>query len=426
MEYKKYELLPYHLHVIETKKFKTVTVKINLKRPLKKDEIAIRSMLGNVMLESTKTYPSKRYMAIATENLYGLSCNMKNYRSGNYAIMTLSSSFLDEKYTESGMVKKSLQFLMDILCHPNVNHNAFDQKTFDICKQWQKEYIESYNENPKRYANKRLAEVMDPDAPFSYPSCGTIEEVENITPETLYEYYQSVMKSDIVDIFICGDVNGDEIKNFLLSECEIKTMKKPGGDHILQHKKFRKRCKIVKEKRDIAQSLLLFGCKIDHPTEYERKYVLGLYNYLLGAGGDSRLYRTVREQHSLCYSIYSSPSGIENLMKIQAGIDASNYKKATDLIRKEMKKIASGDVTDEEIEKYITVYLASCKEIEDSPYDLISLYSAHEYLKNDTLEEKEREVLKLNKEMLINFAQKVKLDTIYFLEGNGVDETVEP
>ena len=82
-----------------------------------------------------------------------------------------------------------------------------------------------------------------------------------------------------------------------------------------------------------------------------------------------------------------------------------------------MKKIALGDVKEEEIEKYITMYLASCKEIEDSPNDLISLVMAQEYLHNDPLEVKEKEVLKLTKEMVVEFASKVKLDTIYLLEG---------
>ena len=373
MEYKKYDLLPYHLHVISTKQFKTITVKINLKRPLKKEEITIRNLLGDVLLESTEFQPSRRDMGIATENLYGLSCSIRNYRSGCYAIMSFTATFLDEKYTEPGMLKKSLQFLMNILCHPNVSNGKFDLDSFNICKEGLKAAIEAKDENPNRYADKRMLQSMDETAPYAYETCGTLEELDQITPESLYQYYENLMKSDLVDIFVCGDVAGEEIKNFLLSECTIHTIKKPGGNHILEHQKFRKRARIVKESREIGQSILSIGYKIEKPTEYERKYVLGLFNYLFGAGGDSRLYQNVREKNSLCYSIYSNISGVDNLLYVQAGIDGDHYKKTIELIRRELKKMAAGDVSENDIQKYITVYLASCKQIEDDPYDLISL-----------------------------------------------------
>ena len=39
MKYRKIEVGPYNLHIIKTDKFKTVTIRINFKRPLIKEEI---------------------------------------------------------------------------------------------------------------------------------------------------------------------------------------------------------------------------------------------------------------------------------------------------------------------------------------------------------------------------------------------------
>ena len=44
MEYKKYDIGPYNLHVINTDKFKTVNIRVNFKRPCKKEEITRRSL----------------------------------------------------------------------------------------------------------------------------------------------------------------------------------------------------------------------------------------------------------------------------------------------------------------------------------------------------------------------------------------------
>ena len=72
MKYKKMNTYSYNLHVIKTDKFKTVTVKINFKRKLVKEEITYRNMIINMLCDSTSDYPTKRLMAIATENLYEL------------------------------------------------------------------------------------------------------------------------------------------------------------------------------------------------------------------------------------------------------------------------------------------------------------------------------------------------------------------
>ena len=60
MEYRKLEYDHYNLHLIKTDKFKTISVKVNLKRPIVKEEITIRNLLVNSMLESTEHYKTRR------------------------------------------------------------------------------------------------------------------------------------------------------------------------------------------------------------------------------------------------------------------------------------------------------------------------------------------------------------------------------
>ena len=87
MKYKKIINYSYNLHVIKTNKFKTVTVKVNFKRKLVKEEITYRNMIVNMLCESTEKYPSKRLMTIQTENLYDLGYKGMNYISGKYNVI---------------------------------------------------------------------------------------------------------------------------------------------------------------------------------------------------------------------------------------------------------------------------------------------------------------------------------------------------
>ena len=77
--------------------------------------------------------------------------------------------------------------------------------------------------------------------------------------------------------------------------------------------------------------------------EFERNYVLTLYNIILGGGSESLLFQNVREKHSLCYYISSSANKVDNLMIISSGIAKNNLKKTLTLIKKEMKNISDGN-----------------------------------------------------------------------------------
>ena len=115
MKYTNYDMNAYNLHIINTDKFKTITVEVAFRRKIVKEEITIRNLLKELMINATANYPTEKSLIIATEDLYDLKLLAANYRIGNYAIMTFRSRFLNEKYTENGMNAESIKFLLDLI-----------------------------------------------------------------------------------------------------------------------------------------------------------------------------------------------------------------------------------------------------------------------------------------------------------------------
>ncbi|MGE5455770.1 MAG: EF-P 5-aminopentanol modification-associated protein YfmF [Ignavibacteriales bacterium] len=419
MKYRKYETPAYNIHLIKTDKFKTITVKINFKKLFDKEDITFRNILVNVLLESSCNYPTRRLLEIATEELYNLGYSSGTFSSGEYAIMSYNCSFLHEKYTEKGMNEKSLQFFFDLLLKPNVVGGKFEKESFKKAYNILKDDINSFEENNTQYTNARMYEVMGKKEKISYRGVGYIEDLEKINEENLYRYYQNVLKSDLIDIFVIGDIDEDKIKNIILHNFNIKTAKKPSKEHFYNHKRINSKIKKVKEKKDINQSYLCMGFKSDPLTLFERQYIANIYSYILGGGADSKLFKNVREKNSLCYSISASFSSIISTMTISAGINADKYNKATRIIREEVRKMERGEFTESDIEKAKVTYLASFKQLEDSPNSIINLYVTHQYLGYDLLEERKKSIERVTRQMIINFAKKVHLDTIFFLEGGN-------
>ncbi len=425
MKYQKYDIGPYNLHIINTNKFKTTTLRVNFKRLCKKDEITKRSILPILLLETSKKYNTKRVLEIETEELYDLKYNGYSTLSGNYNVMTFEETFLNEKYTEKGYLEKSIEFLFELIFNPNISNNKFVEEPFELCKKIVKDNIDTVKERTNYYSNMRLYEEMDKESIISYRSIGYSEDLDKITTSNLYKYYLSVLSNDLVDIFVIGDVDQEKVRKIITKLFNINSIKKQSKTHIVKHKKFRNKVNIVKEKMDIEQSRLCIGFKIDNLTEFERKYVMGIYSYILGGGPDSKLFKEVREKNSLCYNINSMFSGVFNVLKISSGINSSNYSKALKIIKQQIKSMELGKFDERDITCACMIYLNTFKQIMDSQESILSSYANMEYLNLDPFEVREKEIKKVTKEMIINVSKKIKLDTIYLLEGKDEQEDIQ-
>lgn len=427
MKYKKTSNYSYNLHVIKTNKFKTVTVKVNFRRKLVKEEITYRNMMINVLCDSTNEYPTKRLMNIATEDLYELCYRGMNYISGQYNVMGFDVTFLNEEYTEESMMDKSIKFLADMIFKPNIeksrNGIKFNEKNYKLSYNILKNNILSLKENPDNYSRIRMLENMEPDSYLSYRSCGYIEDLETLDSKKLYKYYENVLNSDIIDIFVIGNVNERHIKKIVEKYfSHIKTLKKPSESHFIRPKKCRLIPKTIREQQKINQSKFVLGYKIDKMTDFELRYVLNVYSYILGGGPDSKLFKTVREKNSLCYYISSTGQPLNSILTINAGINKDDFNKALSLVKKEVYNMKKGKFSDDDIIKAKITYINSLKELEDSPQSLLSLYAGIEYLNSDTLEERFNKINKVTKEDVIKLANKIHLDTVYLLEGESNEE----
>lgn len=423
MLYNKIKKGSYNLHVIKTDRFKTVQIRINFKRPIKKEEITIRNFLNDILINSSKKYPTIRDIEIKTEDLYNLGISSNSYISGNYSVISLSSVFLNEKYTEKGMLKDSIEFFFEFIFNPNVKNEKFIEDSFKYTKESLKNAIESIKDDPGRYSFLRFREEMDKGSPLSYCSLGYLSDLDKITMSNLYSYYLDVLKNDVVDIFIIGNIENDEIIK-LCDKYVLLDREEPiySIGHIIENSNDRKEINEIKECSSFNQSKLCVGLKVLDLDDYERKYTLGALSFILGGSGDSKLFKKVREENSFCYYISCSPSILASDMVIVSGIEGNNYDNVITLIKECILDIQNGKVSKEDIEQEISVYINGCLEIYDSQASIINTYLAHEYFGNDLIEDKIENARKMTSDKVINLCKKIKIDTIYLLEGCGNDE----
>lgn len=421
MKYRVIDKTSYKLHLIQTDRFKTITVRVNLRDELKKEEISYRNFLVDMLTYSTEKYPTRKDLVAKTQDLYAVNIYTKGYRIGRFESINFFCTFLNEKYTEENMMEESIHLLSEILFHPNVKNQKFDSESFKIIKRNSETSLKTIKDNPSRYSLIRMLEQMGPDEVYSYREFGYMEDLKGITEESLYHYYQKVMNKSLVDVYVIGDFDESQMEELMDQYLTFETLKSKKKPCIIEHDIYRSKPQVVKEVEDYNQSKLSIGCKIKPMTERERNYVLTLYNLLLGGTGDSRFFKNIREKYSLCYYMNSSVSKLDNILMIRSGINKENFDTCIKLIKKEMKDIEKGNLTDHEIESAKKTYITLLDEIYDNQEAIIETYVAKDLLNLGDIEERKKEIWSVEKEEIVALSKKIKMDTIYLLEGAKED-----
>ena len=402
----------YNLHLIKNTNFKTILVKIVFWNKIKEDEITFRNVLFNNLLFSSSKYKTTREMAIKKTDLYGLNIISNTSRMSNYICNELFMSIIEDKYTEKGLFKESLEFLFDILKNPNVKDNSFDKECFDINKTMIEANIKKELEDPTSFAFKNYQKLLDKSKPYSYSLVGTIKDLNKITPKNLYEYYKEFFKNNNIDIMVIGNIDFSIVEE-LFNNLSLKGKNNYDNDiYITYEKDFEE--KTISSK--FNQSKLIMGGSTKDLTIFEKKYVSSFYNIILGASPTSKLFQNVREKNSFAYTVGSNFIRLDGLFFIYAGISKKNYNKTKEEVLKQMEEMKKGKFTKKEIDNARTYIKTILEEAEDYEYAIIDRYFNNLYFDIDSKEEQLKNIDKVTKEDIIKLANKIKIDTILLIE----------
>jgi predicted Zn-dependent peptidase len=412
------QLNGYKLHFIPTEKYKTNTLIWKMKAPLTKEDVTKRALLPQVLQSSTKKYPTTTALRSYLDELYGATFFVDLSKKGENHIMSFSIEIANEKFLNdpSPLLKKGFELLAEILTNPNIQGNAFDHDSVEKEKRTQKQRIQSVFDDKMRYSNVRLIQEMCKGEPYALEVNGDAADVEAITPENLYEYYKNAFLNDEMDLYIIGDVNEEEVKNYAaeLLHFEGRKPKKLVPQEINRKSQVQE----IKEEQDVKQGKLNIGYRTNIVYGDPEYFALQVFNGIFGGFSHSKLFINVREKASLAYYAASRLESHKGLMMVMSGIDLKNYDQAVGIIHDQLEAMKNGDFTDQELVQTKAVIQNQILETIDTSRGLTEiLYHNVVADANINLDTWLQEMQKVTKEEIVEVAKKIEIDTIYFLTG---------
>ena len=410
-----------NLHIIPTNKFKTNLMVVFLTTELNRENVTKNALISTILRRGSKTMPSQEEISKNLEEMYGATFNCGLDKTGDNQVLkffmeTVNDNFLPK--SNINIMENSIQKLIELVFDPYIENEGFKEQYVEQEKNRVREWIEARKDNKASYALEQCIEEMYKNQNFGLYKYGYIEDLDNINAKNLFEYYQTLIKECKIDIYISGMIDEKIVEekirqNQIIGKLEDRNPKY-NNNEIEKGKKAEQE-NTKEEKLDVAQGKLVLGIDVEL-EEDAQKYDTLVYNSILGGTANSKLFQNVREKASLAYAASSSYLRTKSNIFINCGIEIENYTKALDIIKVQIKDMKEGKFTDEEVENAKTNILDSIQSIEDEQDSQIIYYFGQEISKTkENLKEYQEKIKKVTKQDVLNIANKVSIEMIYFL-----------
>ncbi|RYG73823.1 insulinase family protein [Lentibacillus lipolyticus] len=411
-----------NIHLVPTEKFKTVSITAKWRAPLTRETITKRALLPYVLQQGTVTYPDRSAIQAKLDELYGAVLSVDGSKKGDYHIITIRLEIANQKFisNESSIMDEAISLLNEIIFNPANEHDAFLPSIVNREKDTLRQKIGSVKDDKMRYANMRLIDEMCSDERYSLHIHGYKEDLESITPENLYAYYQSVLNNDQLDVYVAGDFDSTVMEEKVTQafgrkqESETTTAEKPDKGKQLQQPN-----EII-ETQNVQQAKLHFGYRTNITYADDDYGALHVFNGLFGGFPSSKLFINVREKNSLAYYAASRLESHKGLLFVFSGIAPDDYGQARQIIEEQLKAMKNGDFTEEEMKDTKALIINQLLETMDDAKGLVELLYQQVVAGTDRSPDQLIEDIKsVRKEDVVHAANKCELDTIYLLTSKG-------
>jgi predicted Zn-dependent peptidase len=412
-----FEILPsVSLHLRQTTKFKTNTVKIFISRNLDKDATC-NAILPFLLRRGTAKHPTMTAIAKRLENLYGSIIGADVLKAGEQQVIEFSLEIPNEKFLtgKKRLFTSALSFLKEIISSPATENGAFREHYLKTEIETMRRFIEGMINDKATYASEQLIRHMCRDEPYSIYEYGDLQTLKSLEPRSLYQHYQNLLSSSPIDIYITGDL---EPRKTLSIAKTIFSFER-SGDYRLKETDtgpLPREVRRVREETELSQARLLLGLRTNIRYCDEASYPLILASAILGGFPHSKLFRIVREKASLAYSVHSYLIRPKGLLTIYAGVDPATAEEAQSLILRQIDELKEGNISDFEMESTKKSIIDDLQTISDSAAREINFAFVNKLNKSaETPQTAIERILSTTKEQITETARKIQLDTIYLL-----------
>lgn len=431
METVRKEILPgVWLTALENDKFKTGCLSISLLTQLDRETAAMNALIPYVLRRGSRNHTDMQALATELDGLYGSYIEPVVRKIGEIQCIGFLASFADDKYLPdgSGVFESIANLCGEILLAPCTKGGLLLPEYVDSEKEKLLDSIKSRLNDKRSWALQRLIEQMCCYEPFAVSRLGTEDTAENIYYQKLTKHYRSLIMTCPIEIFYCGSLGADAVAEKLSDA--FSGMPRGEIDYDIgtdiRMNAVEESVREFTDELSVTQGKLVMGYRLGDCMEDPDIAALYVFNAVFGGCVTSKLFMNVREKLSLCYYASSLVDLHKGLMIVSSGVDFDKFGAAKAEICAQLEAIKRGEVTDDELLAAKKSVASDLRATLDSQYNLEGFYLANTIDGLDFDPEELAEAVEcVELQAVVDIANSVVGDAVYYLRGNGEEDSDE-
>lgn len=405
----------------QSSKWKTDLVKVLFVAPL--DEATPSRSLGAYLLRhGPQRLGGMSGLAKALKDLYGASLTAVAGRSVTHQVITLRAKTVSRRFCprKPDTLRRVLDLLDETMRKPHFMASGFDQQSYELEQMNLIRAIASQDDRPGSYADRRLVEMMFGDHPLSHRIHGTPEQVAELQADHVASSVRDVFSNAPCFVYAITDREGEAVAELVRDRLSLgarSTFRRSG----FQVPVIRKRSQSMREVRPLAQSRLAMGFRLDGYSRRRDRFTAYMGDFLLGGGSSSRLFRIVREKHSLAYSIGSTFEDVSGTLQVSAGIEPTSESRVRKMVSTQVNYMARHSADPKMMALGHLRFQQSLQAFKDSQDQLVGFDSAQR-LKGQRVRTPEQVMAshrRVTPERVAEAFSRLKLDSVFILGPDG-------
>src|SRR3984885_5360962 len=267
------------------------------------------------------------------------------------------NAFTAKEYTcyYARFLDEDLPLAVDILSDM-VTSSLISPKDVDAERNVVLEEIAMNEDDPSDTVHEAFTAKLFGDTPLGRPILGTVDSINGITREQIFEHYQARYTPEHLVVAAAGNLDHETVVQLVarafgpvLDRAAEPAPPRLNGDHAPGAGR-QAGVGTTLVSRGIEQANLVLGCEALARTD-GRRFALGVLNAAFGGGMSSRLFQEVREKRGLAYSVYSfaAQHADTGMWGIYVGCLPAKADEVLAICGEEIDRVVNGGLTDAEL-----------------------------------------------------------------------------
>ena len=293
----------------------------------------VAHFLEHLFFKGTKAHPTGDFDRILESK--GAIVNAATSKDFTHYYITIPSEYFDT----------AMELHADMLLNPQIPRKELEKERKVVLEEIAKD-----GNTPSQKVFDNLNDMMYTKHPYKRKVIGSADIIGTIRREEILEYFNNFYAPSNMVTLVVGDVEPEKAVA-KIQQSFNQEYKKPVNKH------YRKESPLQSQKRkvdytDTQSGYMMIGFRGVNISDKET-FALDVLAEILGGGKSSRLYRDIKEQKGLAFSISASNGSYrdDGIFYISANFTPTSLEKLEKSIFEEISNLQKYGITDEELQR---------------------------------------------------------------------------